>query len=61
MGSADDGQPTYAGVAGVHARLAVDSAGSRDLGLGFDTLGPVFAGEPDTSVWQSASGDWTEW
>ncbi len=32
-----------------------------DLGLGFDHLGPVFAGPPDTSVWQSAPGDWTEW
>jgi hypothetical protein len=32
-----------------------------DLGLGFDQLGPVFAGAPDTSVWQSAPGDWTEW
>ena len=35
--------------------------GYYDLGLGFDTLGPVFAGAPDTSVWQSASGGWTEW
>jgi len=25
-----------------------------DLGLGFDALGPVFAGAPDTSVWRSA-------
>jgi hypothetical protein len=32
-----------------------------DLGLGFDHLGPVFAGAPDTSIWQSAPGDWTEW
>lgn len=38
--------------------LAVDPAGSR---LGFDALGPVFAGEPATSVWRSAPGDWTEW
>ena len=35
--------------------------GYYDLGLGFDALGPVFAGAPDTSVWQSAPGDWTEW
>jgi hypothetical protein len=35
--------------------------GYYDLGLGFDALGPVFAGTPDTSVWQSAPGDWTEW
>ena len=32
-----------------------------DLGLGFDRLGPVFAGAPNTSLWQSAPGDWTEW
>jgi hypothetical protein len=35
--------------------------GYYDLGLGFDVLGPVFAGEPVTSVWRSAPGDWTEW
>ena len=29
--------------------------------VGSDALGPVFAGEPDTSVWRSAPGDWTEW
>ena len=32
-----------------------------DLPLGFDHLGPVFAGAPDTSVWRSAPGDWVEW
>jgi hypothetical protein len=32
-----------------------------DLSLGFDIFGPVFAGAPDTSVWQSAPGDWVEW
>jgi hypothetical protein len=32
-----------------------------ELGLGFDNFGPVFAGAPDTSIWQSAPGDWTEW
>lgn len=35
--------------------------GYYDLGIGFDHLGPVFAGPPDTSIWQSAPGDWTEW
>ena len=38
-----------------------EMSGYYDLGLGFDALGPVFAAEPDTSVWQSAPGDWTEW
>jgi hypothetical protein len=31
------------------------------LSLGFDRLGPVFAGAADTSVWRSAPGDWVEW
>jgi len=35
--------------------------GYYDLGLGFDALGPVFTGQPDTSAWQSAPGEWTEW
>ncbi len=35
--------------------------GYYDLGIGFDHLGPVFACPPDTSIWQSAPGDWTEW
>ena len=34
-----------------------EMSGYYDLGRGFDALGPVFAGEPDTSVWQSAPGD----
>ena len=32
-----------------------------ELSLGFEHFGPVFAGAPDTSVWQSAPGDWVEW
>ena len=32
-----------------------------ELGIGFEHLGPVFAGEPRTSVWQAAEGQWTEW
>lgn len=32
-----------------------------DLSLGFDHFGPVFTGAPDTSVWQSAPGEWVEW
>ena len=31
------------------------------LGLGYDHLGPVFAGEPKTSIWQAAEGHWVEW
>jgi hypothetical protein len=32
-----------------------------DLNLGFDLLAPVFAGQPITSSWESAPGDWIEW
>jgi hypothetical protein len=32
-----------------------------ELGVGFDHLGPVFAGQPDTSTWRCAPGDWVEW
>jgi hypothetical protein len=32
-----------------------------ELGAGFDLLGPALAGQPDTSVWESAPGNWTEW
>ena len=31
------------------------------LGLGFEHLGPVFTGQPQTSVWRAAEGQWTEW
>jgi hypothetical protein len=31
------------------------------LELGFDTIGPVFAGPPQTSAWQAAPGEWAEW
>jgi hypothetical protein len=32
-----------------------------ELGLGFEHLGPAFAGEQQSSVWRAAEGDWTEW
>ncbi len=32
-----------------------------DMSLGFEHLGPIFAGTPDTSVWQSAPDSWVEW
>jgi hypothetical protein len=32
-----------------------------ELGLGFDLLAPVQAGQPDSSTWESAPGNWTEW
>jgi hypothetical protein len=32
-----------------------------ELSLGFEHLAPVFAGQPETSSWQSAPGQWAEW
>jgi hypothetical protein len=32
-----------------------------ELGAGFDLLGPVQAGPPDTTIWDAAPGDWVEW
>ena len=32
-----------------------------ELGIGFEHFGPVFADGPQTSVWQAAEGQWTEW
>ena len=40
---------------------ALTVSGSSLFTLGFDHLGPVFAGAPDTSVWRSAPGEWVEW
>ena len=31
------------------------------LSLGVEHLGPVFADQPQTSVWRAADGHWTEW
>jgi hypothetical protein len=31
------------------------------LGIGFEHLGPVFAGQPTSSTWRAAPGDWIEW
>lgn len=32
-----------------------------DLGLGFEHFSSAFAGPPETSIWQSAPGEWAEW
>ncbi len=32
-----------------------------DLGLGFEHFSSAFAGAPETSIWQSAPGEWAEW
>jgi hypothetical protein len=31
------------------------------LGIGFEHLGPHFAGQPASSTWRAAPGDWVEW
>ena len=32
-----------------------------ELGAGFEHLGPVFAGTPQTATWRPAPGEWVEW
>jgi hypothetical protein len=49
-------------VIGVDVWLDADEMSAYyDKGAGFDRLGPVFDGEPDTSIWRNATGGWTEW
>jgi hypothetical protein len=31
------------------------------LGIGFEHLGPHFAGQPSSSTWRAAPGNWVEW
>jgi len=31
------------------------------LGIGFEHLGPHFAGQPASSTWRAAPGEWAEW
>src|SRR6516164_4136553 len=54
-----------AGVASLEPAAAAFDADQMnayyELGIGFEHFGPVFAGEPQTSVWQAAQGQWTEW
>jgi hypothetical protein len=58
----DPGQPQPAEVIGVDTWLDADEMSAYyDRAIGFEHLGPVFAGEPDTSVWRAAAGDWVEW
>jgi hypothetical protein len=56
------GEPPTIEVLGVDFWLdAKDMGAYYDRGLGFDVLGPVFAGPPATSLWNEAPGEWSEW
>jgi hypothetical protein len=58
----DPGAPAEPEVIGVDVWLDADEMSRYyDLSIGFEHLGPVFAGKPDTSIWRSAPGDWVEW
>jgi hypothetical protein len=58
----DPGTPAAPEVMGVDMWLDADAmAEYYELSLGFEHLGSVFAGEPDTSTWQTAPRDWVEW
>jgi hypothetical protein len=56
------GEPAVPEILGVDLWSDIDQMNSYyQLGLGFDHLGPVFTGQPQTSVWKSAAGQWSEW
>jgi hypothetical protein len=56
------GEEPVAEVIGVDLWLDADRMGTYyALSIGFEHLGPVFSGQPDTSTWRSAPGEWIEW
>lgn len=58
----DPGKPAPAEVISVDTWLDVDAMNAYYEGShGFELLGPVFAGQPDTTVWAAAPGEWAEW
>jgi hypothetical protein len=59
---ADPGEAVAPEILGVDLWTDVEQMNAfYELRLGYEHLGPVFAGEPQTSVWQSAQGEWIEW
>ena len=59
---ASPGEPVAPEILGVDLWTDVEQMNAfYELRLGYEHLGPVFAGEPQTSVWQSAAGEWIEW
>jgi hypothetical protein len=58
----DPGEEPAPEIIGVDLWMDIDQMREYyDLGLGYEQLGKVFAGRPETSVWQSAPGEWVEW
>jgi hypothetical protein len=58
----DPGTEAVPEVIGVDQWLDAEDMGNfYALQIGFDTLGPVLDGTPETSSWRSAPGDWAEW
>jgi hypothetical protein len=58
----EPGAPAEPEIIGVDVWLDADEmARYYDLMLGFEHLGPAFAGRPDSSIWRTAPGEWTEW
>jgi hypothetical protein len=56
------GEPATGEVIGLDTWMDADRMNEYyDLSLGFDHLGPAFAGAPDTSSWRCAPGGWVEW
>jgi hypothetical protein len=59
---AEPGAPAEPEITGLDVWLdAAEMADYYGMSLGFEHLGPVFAGAPDSTIWQAAPGGWTEW
>jgi hypothetical protein len=60
--AAEPGVPAEAEVIGLDVWLdAAEMSDYYERSLGFEHLGPVFDGAPDSTLWRAAPGGWTEW
>jgi hypothetical protein len=60
--AAEPGAPAEPEIIGLDLWLdAAEMADYYELSLGFEHLGPAFAGAPDSTIWRAAPGGWTEW
>jgi hypothetical protein len=58
----DPGTPAEPEIIGVDVWLDADEMSDYyDLMIGFEHLGPAFAGKPDSSIWRTPPGEWIEW
>jgi hypothetical protein len=60
--AAEPGGPAEPEIIGLDVWLdAAEMSDYYDRSLGFEHLGPAFAGRPDSTLWRATPGGWTEW